>query len=826
MDFTRLGKPPGPPKIASLNELFEQLDRRATHNSLRLVQIEALQGLADHVDAKDVLLKISTGSGKTLVGLIYAEYMRRRYPGELSLYVCPTHQLASQVLEGAAAIGVEAETFSPQGPPLMGFQGRTVVVCTYDKLFTALNTFARQNIVPSSIVLDDVHAGIDKVRQKYTVTLPALVYDQIRATFGPICESTDSAIWRGIAKDEPDARYEIPYWIWLPQSENVGRLLEANRQDDALRFDWTNLARYVDCARLCISGSVAELSLPVTAVEEHTAYHGAKHRLFMSASIKDGSSLLKDLELDADALTRIVQPSSDRGAGERMILPVALIDPQLRTAGIARLCADLAKSVNVVVLTSSAKQAQTWQSAGAQLHIGTSVDTEIEQLRTVKRGRYAVFAQRFDGVDLPDDACRVLVIDGIPIGDRLCDLIDNERQKNSPGYNARSINRFEQALGRAVRSSADYAAILLVGHDIATFIGRKDVKDALEAHTREQIELGQQLAEQLRTHAAGSAEAIRTAVDALIHRDSGWKDAHRDRMANIGRTVRSGTELTLLERAALSERQAWQEAKGRNYQGAVDILKRVLAEQALHPLQRAELLFRAAGYLHRMHPASAMDLYQQAFQINNILPRPPEVPERRYTHIRKQSTNLRDYLQQFSTVKAALAELEEVRSSLAYSGEAEAIERALAKLGTMLGATSSRPEKETGRGPDVLWLFDAHGLCIEAKNEKDRPIFKKDAEQLLLSWEWCRTHTDLDDNVCIPVFATNVTEVDRNEDISFGPRLLSEAAALEIVDRFRTVLTSLSFDGPLFNDAAQVDAALRAAKLSGGELVNSLPRLK
>jgi len=55
----------------------------------------------------------------------------------------------------------------------------------------------------------------------------------------------------------------------------------------------------------------------------------------------------------------------------------------------------------------------------------------------------------------------------------------------------------------------------------------------------------------------------------------------------------------------------------------------------------------------------------------------------------------------------------------------------------MLGLTSSRPEKETKRGPDVLWLIADHAFCIEAKSGKDAPISKADAEQLLLSRQWC-----------------------------------------------------------------------------------------
>lgn len=46
----------------------------------------------------NVALELPTGSGKTLVGLLIAEF-RRVTKGERVLYLCPTKQLALQVCE-------------------------------------------------------------------------------------------------------------------------------------------------------------------------------------------------------------------------------------------------------------------------------------------------------------------------------------------------------------------------------------------------------------------------------------------------------------------------------------------------------------------------------------------------------------------------------------------------------------------------------------------------------------------------------------------------------------------------------------------------------
>lgn len=51
---------------------------------------------------EDVAIQLPTGSGKTLVGLLIAEWRRRKF-GERVLYLCPTRQLVNQVVANATA---------------------------------------------------------------------------------------------------------------------------------------------------------------------------------------------------------------------------------------------------------------------------------------------------------------------------------------------------------------------------------------------------------------------------------------------------------------------------------------------------------------------------------------------------------------------------------------------------------------------------------------------------------------------------------------------------------------------------------------------------
>jgi superfamily II DNA or RNA helicase len=58
---------------------------------------------AHGLNEPDVALHLPTGSGKTLVGLLIAEWLRRKNH-ERVVYLCPTRQLVNQVAEQATDI--------------------------------------------------------------------------------------------------------------------------------------------------------------------------------------------------------------------------------------------------------------------------------------------------------------------------------------------------------------------------------------------------------------------------------------------------------------------------------------------------------------------------------------------------------------------------------------------------------------------------------------------------------------------------------------------------------------------------------------------------
>src|SRR4051812_41648644 len=98
--------PAGAASYATPEELYRDLPRRSgAVPGLWAHQADTLREYVGHVSAADVALELPTGTGKTLTGLLIAEWTRKTRNARV-LYACPTKQLARQVAASAFKEGI------------------------------------------------------------------------------------------------------------------------------------------------------------------------------------------------------------------------------------------------------------------------------------------------------------------------------------------------------------------------------------------------------------------------------------------------------------------------------------------------------------------------------------------------------------------------------------------------------------------------------------------------------------------------------------------------------------------------------------------------
>ena len=135
--------------------------------------------LADYaermVKVPDVAMQLPTGSGKTLVGLLIADWRRRKFR-ERVVYLCPTRQLVHQVVSQAETeygIGAVAFVGQKSGYTPKDKTDYTTLeklgVTTYSSLFNSQPFFKK----PDTILLDDAHAAENYVAKMWALEVPA-----------------------------------------------------------------------------------------------------------------------------------------------------------------------------------------------------------------------------------------------------------------------------------------------------------------------------------------------------------------------------------------------------------------------------------------------------------------------------------------------------------------------------------------------------------------------------------------------------------------------------------------------------------------------------
>lgn len=796
IDFSKLAQNASASKPSSILETFQALDRQVSHVELRPSQVKTLTALSERIDEHDLVVKLNTGGGKTAIGLLYLKHLMDKHQ-EPVVYLVPNTQLVDQVISEGKSIGLPVfhwkagESYAPEE----ALRCAGVMVCTYDKFFNGKSTFARQKITPCALVLDDVHAGVETIRQKFSAELPDSAYDALVNLLGDALQEHDPVSWAGVLRGAVDAIVEVPFWLQQRYQASITEILAASADTDELKFSWPNISQATESVRIFISGQKGYITLDPPHIERIPHYAGASHRLFMSASIHDGGVLVRELGCDTDAARRPVDASGETSVGERLVIVPSLIEPNFSDEDLIRVAQAIRPVANVVVLVPSFAHGKKWADAGATVASQESINDVIGLLRTTPAGNIVVFAQRYDGIDLPDNACRLLIMDGLPSAENLADSHESAKISAVAGMRGKVAIKIEQGLGRAVRSSSDYCAVILGGREIAGFISRSQVAKNLSPFTVRQLEIGREVSSALR----GSPNVVQGVVDTitqLLRRDPGWKLFYQQ---EIGKATVSPEIQNFVNRrieVAHLEREAVKRALSRDYGNASRLAQRA-ADAIDEDDLRGVAKQAAARYQHFYDEPGAMRLQVSAYGDNPHVSRPPMLVPAQIRKITNQAESISMWLKSFTDPNGSLLALDALKAEASFASDFNIVEEAIRELGCILGAESNRPDKEFGRGPDNLWIFGEEAFVIEVKNEKTAALSKGDAEQLQSSIQWVEQNykglTELN-----AVVVSNIVFADVLGDFAFGAQIWRQVEINTIVDRLRKLSSSAVTQGELF----------------------------
>ena len=747
-------------------EIFMGLaERQGKYSYLRNVQDEVLKAWYANRGNKDNIIKMNTGSGKTVVGLLILKSCLNEGEGP-AVYVVPDRYLVKQVCKEARLLGIkvvcdeydEEKNCTYKGEDSREFrEGRAIYVTNIHKVVNGKSVFGMRrkledNSTIGSMVVDDVHACIDTIGEQHTLHISALnpIYNEIVKQLGVDTNE-------GGAERE-NYRTLVPFEKWQKEHKAIMKMVEKEPGST----DWKNEQMFKmplmrdnwATANCVITANEIEITLKGTRLDKIRSLNQAKRRIYMSATLSDDSAMVSTFGLRIKENDEIViSPKKSNDIGARVILAPGYLNQKISDAQIRNKLEEYAETYSIVVIVPSFSRAKLWDSQKLRAVLSTkdgNIESGIEELRRNPLPGITVLVNRYDGIDLPDDSCRILVMDGLP-------EIPTEYERFIQGVaptiesvQCKAMQKVEQGMGRGLRSNRDYCAVILMGGDLIKFLKHSNYIDYFSLATQRQYSASNSVMEG-EVELKDMFELVSMLLDDEYARSNGHGD-FKERLYNLLSDVEYSNKIRV-NRQVVNMRKAFEAESVGNYEDAY-LKAASLFESEKDQLTRGLLQYIMAEYKNFTDPVEANILHGEACQINIALPRSENVTISRgkYNSNERcwQGERALQYKKKYANLEKYLAHINGVVEQLEFcfgwdasnkegNSKTKRFERALKDI---LGLESYCPEGdktiEKG-GPDNLIRVDENMyLVIECKNGvvPKNPICKNDCAQLLSSVEW------------------------------------------------------------------------------------------
>lgn len=736
LDLGKLGKTSLLDKELNPREIFNLLtEKEARYKYPRDVQTEVWSRWFERRAEHDVVLKMNTGGGKTVVGLLLLKSCLNEGVGP-AVYVAPDKYLVKQVLKEAEALGISVVA-DPRAPDFL--QRKAILVTNIYQLINGKSVFGVGDegvkIPIGSVVVDDAHACLATAENQFTLAVRSSepLYQELLTVFrDALMQQSDTKLLE-MEAGEPNKYMLVPFWTWQQKSSVVARILTQHRNDAAVEFCWPLIKPYLDHCRCVFSGTGVEITPKCLPVEAIPAFVSAKRRIFMTATLADDSILVSDFNAEPKSITRHITPSIANDIGERMILIPQEIDPDVTDGDIKLFLKEKSKTYNTVVIVPSSFRAQFWADAADLVATTDNIEATVEKLKAGHVG-LVVFVNKYDGIDLPSGACRILVLDGVPQARRSYEHIEANMLWDSEHAIGRQIQRIEQGMGRGIRGNDDYCVVLLMGGSLIKSLFLMNATKMFSPATLAQLELSKQAASGL---GAGLQE-LDGAMKYSLEQDKEWRRLAREAIANVTYPDQGN-----VRDVAIAQRAAFDSAVIGAFQDAEQFMQRMINGLPNPDATTVGWLkWQLAEYVQHREPVRAQQILKSAIQSNRRLTRPIDgiQYEKLDATALHQANNVAWKLKQYVGARNKLiVQVNALVDELEFAEDnADQFESAMHQIAVFLGFGSQRPEVEFHKGPDVLWAVgNLNYFVIECKSGAVNELISKSyANQLSGSVNW------------------------------------------------------------------------------------------
>jgi len=750
------------------DKLFRDLTRRRFPDVLPH-QAETMQAYAaEGVTPPDVALQLPTGSGKTLVGLLIAEWRRRKF-NERVVYLCPTIQLVHQVAHQAQEkYGLSVGTFVGQqreySPASKADfqQADKIAITTYSGLFNTNSYFGNADV----IVLDDAHAAENYVASFWSLIISRDAEEGHPALHQALCNllsrhltPTNLTRLRGTWEDVVDRTWVdmLPTPVLAKIKDELTEILDAHTQDSKLRYPWSLLRGHLDACHMYLSSRDIMIRPLLPPTFSHAPFNSAKQRIYMSATLGAGGDL--ERLTGRKTIHRIAAPKGwdTQGVGRRFfIFPEMSLSPD-ETAGLRmQLMERAGRSVVLVPSTpmANAVSQQVTDHIAYPIYRAEDIENSKDGFVTEPKA-VAVVANRYDGVDFAGDECRLLFIEGLPKAMNSQERFLMSRMAANTLFNERIQTRVVQAIGRCTRSLEDYSAVVVTGDDLPDYLA--DIRRRKFFHPELQAEIDFGVRQSKDTDAANILENF----DIFLENGMAWESANRTILEARRRLHQDSLPAIANLADAVKYEIEYQTSLWRgDYPRAVGFAEQTLGELISPDVRGYRALWHylagSAAHLGALSGGAPLESkgrwhFAEAYKCAPDIPwlaefarqEAPEVfgTESVDSALQQQVERLASELSRLgSTHERRFASLE--RDILQGLSRPDTFEQAQVQLGNLLGFISGKQESEGS--PDPWWISGSTCVVFEdyVNTTSDGALDVTKARQAVSHPNWMNEHVE------------------------------------------------------------------------------------
>ena len=803
--------------IINPREVFMSLPNRK-YDYPRDVQTEVWTQWMEKREEKDIIIKMNTGSGKTIVGLIILMSCIRE-DKKPAMYVVPNKFLMKQVIKEAESLGIPVTENSDD----VGFiTGEKILITNIYKLVNGKTVFGKRsngnNLKIGSILIDDVHACINDIESQYTIEIAngEDTYTRIYKMFEEDIKQQYPNRVIDINNGIPGVNILVPYWAWQEKSTEIYKIITEDNENTDVQMKLPLFRDYFHLCNCVISTEKIEISPKSININEIEGFKRAERRIYMSATIIAIDSLISKCGIK-NYPKNVIKPQYSDDMGERFIIFPQIINKEITDDEIKYKLKKMSKQHNVVVITPSDIRRKYWEDVADISVDKYNLEEVVENLKNSHLG-LIVMSNKYEGIDLPNKACEILVIDGIPNSKRKYDEVEQQIIGNSDKILNKKIQLIEQGMGRGVRSSGDYCAVVLMGQGLVSTLYAEGYMEKMSNITKNQIKLSDQIAKQL---ANKPIDEIFDSLEYCLQRDQDWIATSKSILSQIeykDEVEESNIENTLTE--------CFELAKHEQYNECTKMLEELINRQEDNEI-KGYLKMQLAEYYNFIDRSASQEILKSAYNLNSKVTKPISgINFKKDTNkINKQVENIINFIQRnkedFNNI---IIKLNAILSNLVFvEGTSKLFEKAIKDVGEFIGIESERPEEETGIGPDDLyWIGKEYAMIIECKNEvkKENNICKHDCNQLNGSYEWYNSKYEKTGIEGIPIMIHPSNIYNRECTPNKKTRIITEVELNRLKDNINKFIKELS-KPQNYKDRNNIERLLNNHLLSGRNLVEN-----